>query len=136
MHWSAEFVGKRHVIGGRGPEEFDCWGLLRWVYQHRFSIQLPDLPGISAASALTIAKQMDASIEEEWIDIDEPFDGCAVAMSQGKAYHHVGIYIVGDGPAVLHCWDGASVIVENEKRLKLKGLRTIDYFKHRQWPTS
>lgn len=135
MHWAAEYVGKRHVPGGRGPETFDCWGLLRWIYIHRYGLSLPSLPGISSNVALRIAKEIAEQTEKDWDQVDEPFDGCAVAMSQSSVYHHVGVFIEADGRKVLHCWDTDRVIVDSLLRLRLKGMRRVDFFRHRKWPT-
>lgn len=136
MHWAAQYIGKPHVPGARGPDAYDCWGLLRAAYLMQFNIYLPSLPGISSQTALVIHRQLTDAANEEWEEIDDPFDGCAVAMSQSKAYHHVGLYIA-EGPGkVLHCWDGANVIIEKASQLKLRGLKRITYYRHKLWPTS
>lgn len=135
MHWAAEYVGKAHQHGGRGPEVFDCWGLLKWIYMHRYGIALPDLPGISSKQAIAISKQINKSVEEEWFPVEKPFDGCAVALAQVRSYHHVGIWIDADGGKVLHCYDDQRVIVDTVKQLQLKGFRKVDFFKHKKWPT-
>ncbi len=135
MHWATEYVGKPHRLGARGPDAYDCWGLLVEVYRSRFGITLPTLAGISVQSSLTIHREIVANMEEDWHQVIKPFDGCAVAMSQRRAYHHVGIFIEADGNKILHCWDAQNVIVDTVLRLRLKGFRYISYFKHRLWPT-
>ena len=135
MHWAASYVGKPHILGARGPDAFDCWGLLVEIYHTHFQIDLPALPGISAQSALTIHQEIVAFAKSDWIEVKIPFDGCVVAMSQKKAYHHVGICIFANGKKILHCWEGQNVIVDTFHRLRLKGFKNISYFKHHLWPT-
>ena len=136
MHWAAQYVGKKHEIGGRGPDVFDCWGLLWWIYKHQFHIDVPTLPGVSSGSALSIHREMCKHIRHvDWYLIHQPEDGCAVAMSQSHAYHHVGIYLEADGGKILHCWDNNNVVADTLRQLKLKGLKTIHFYKHSLWPT-
>ena len=42
--WCAEFVGTRYVEGGyqRNNEGYDCWGLIRAVYQYAYGIDVDD----------------------------------------------------------------------------------------------
>ncbi len=64
-----------------------------------------------------------------------PFDGAAVAMSQKMAIHHVGLYTTADGGRIVHCQDKANVIADTIRGLKLKGFRTIKFYRHITWPT-
>ena len=36
-----QFTGLPYKTGGRGPEYYDCWGLVRLFYQEVFGIELP-----------------------------------------------------------------------------------------------
>lgn len=133
MHWAADYVGRPYSPGGRGPDAYDCWGLVRAVYEDRFDIALPILPGISVESALTISRTIGEEAAAHWREVGNPFEGCVVAMSQRSAYHHVGIHI---GNGILHCWDNQNVVVDTMRKLGLKGMKKIGYFKHCLWPTS
>jgi len=136
MHWAAQYIGKPHEPGARGPDAYDCWGLLREVYHTHYGIDIPDIPIRDSNSALAVHRQMDEIIQEDWIKLEEPFDGCAIAMSQRHAYHHAGIYLAERGGVVLHCWDKHNVCIDTMSRIRLKGLRRITFYKHRLWPTS
>ena len=140
MHWVTDYLGKPWEPGARGPDAFDCWGLLRDVYERQFGLSLPFYPGLphdpTASEMSQMVRTIRQELDEDWLEIPEPFEGCAVAMSQSRAYHHVGLFMEADGPRVLHCWDGAAVMLDPLPRLKLKGLKKITYFKHRLWPTS
>ncbi len=42
--WCAEFVGTRYVEGGceRNNHGYDCWGLIRAVYQYAYNISVDE----------------------------------------------------------------------------------------------
>jgi len=140
MHWVCDYLGKPHVPGARGPEAFDCWGLVRDIYERRFNIDLPFYPGLprepTPADTRLMLKEIRNELKEDWVVSEKPFDGCAVAMSQSQVYHHVGLYMEADGAKVLHCWDGSAVVLDTLPRLRLKGLKKITFYRHRLWPTS
>lgn len=134
MHWSAIYIGLKYEIGARGPDKVDCWGLLRLIYSDIYGIQLPEYPGITVASALAQCKTF-LEAKDDWILVDDPFDGAAVAMSQKEIIHHVGVYASADGGKIIHCWKGHNVIADTLRGLKLKGFKRILFYRHRQWPT-
>ena len=49
----ADIVGKPYKIGGRGPNAFDCWGLVRYVYKELLNIELPVYAGFTFKSNYT-----------------------------------------------------------------------------------
>lgn len=40
-HWAAGYPGLPYRAGADGPDAFDCWGLVRHVFRHRFGIEFP-----------------------------------------------------------------------------------------------
>lgn len=136
MHWAAQYIGKPYEEGARGPDTFDCWGLLRAVYTDRYKIELPTLPGISTESVLGIHREIVNCMTHDWLTSFDPKDGYAVAMSQSHTWHHVGIYVEADGCKILHCWDKQSVVIDTMRALELRGMHKMSFFKHRLWPIS
>lgn len=135
MHWAVPYVGLKYERGARGPQSYDCWGLLWKVYQDRFNIDLPEYPGIVSKSTQVRCQTITRDIEENWEE-SESFDGAGVALSQGKAFHHVGVWVEADGGKILHAWEGLGVIASRWKDLKLRGFRVIKFYRHKKWPTS
>ena len=41
MHWAAELIGKPYQLGAQGPDAFDCWGLVRYAFEHAHGIVMP-----------------------------------------------------------------------------------------------
>lgn len=136
MHWINKYLALRHEKGGRGPDKVDCWGLLRLFYYNEHNITLPEYPGIAYGTPLQISRTFEESTEQTWFKVEEPEDGMAVAMSQGKVFHHVGIWAEADGGKVVHCYRTHHVIADTVRMLKIKGFRRIEFYRHWLWPTS
>lgn len=130
MHWATKYIGIPHVVGGRCAEGLDCWGLLCVVYRDRFGIELPIYAGATALSMIPMVRTVREVMAKEWKPLLLPFDGCAVALSQAKAIHHVGIYIEADGGKFLHAWDAHRVIADTRKGLSQKGFKTIKFYQY------
>lgn len=131
MHWSAQYIGRSWVSGARGPETFDCWGLLWWVYQKHLDIALPIYPAIDATNQMLVAKLIDLGAQgSEWTRIDTPEEGCAVALSAHRVFHHVGVFVDCDGGLVVHARSGAGVIAQSISQLKQAGYRRIEFYRH------
>lgn len=132
MHWATKYVGKPWVSGARGPDVFDCWGLLYWVYLERYGVELPLYEGIDAQNLSLVTRMINAGAQEhqQWSRITDPHDGCAVGMSSNIFFHHVGIYCAVDGGMVLHCADGRGVVAQSLVALKSQGWNRVEYFSH------
>lgn len=104
-----DLLGKSFVNGGRGPEEYDCYGLATEVFR-RFGIELPDYR-ISCEDY----SRIDSTIEEEksrWIRCERPETPSIVVMRfNSRLYNHVGVYI-GDGKFI-HTAKKTGVRIEN-----------------------
>ncbi len=100
--------------GGRGPTEYDCWGLVREVYR-RYGVQLPDYP-ISAMDAVKIGSQM-AQDAGDWMEIQQPLTvPCLVVirLDCGSWANHVGVYIGNN--QFIHAYKASGVVVDRIKR--------------------
>lgn len=99
-----QLIGKPWVAGSDGPDEFDCWGLLAWVYRQHLGIELNRPPGLDVHQIRSAAAEiLKAQAERLWIDVKrpEPFD--AVGMGHGHMITHVGVWLPIDAGTVLHC---------------------------------
>jgi cell wall-associated NlpC family hydrolase len=135
MHWASAYIGKPYEHAARGPDKFDCWGLV-WAVYKSFGIYLPEFPGITLTSPLMQCNVILQNISEDWVDVGMPFDCAAVGMSKKAAIHHVGVYIAADGGKIVHATPESGVVASTERRLRVEGFRVIRYFRHKLWPTS
>lgn len=131
MHWACRYIGKKWVSGARGPDTFDCWGLLWWIYKEHLGIELPSYPNVDPLDTFVVSHLLrQAAGNGQWHRLESPLDNCAVAMSRNREFHHVGIYLEVDGGMVLHAADGANVIAQTSNGLKAAGFNRLEYFRY------
>lgn len=95
------YVGLPYQDGARGPDAFDCWGLVRWVLAREFGVELPEYNyGMDRAS------RWDAIVEAEsgFRQVEGPEPGAVVLMQNGNRRPHVGLCI--DREHMLHAARG------------------------------
>ncbi len=91
-HSFTDLLGKPFVNGGRGPEEYDCYGLATDIF-HRFGIKLPDYR-VSCEDASRINSTIDAEKTARWKECEVPQVPSLVVMRfNSHLYNHVGVYI-------------------------------------------
>lgn len=127
----ADLIGKPYEPGGQGPDNFDCWGLVRHVYAHLFKTHLQDFSHIYARDLKACSAQFEAAAgSTKWVQLDQPEHGCVVAMSRSKVLHHVGVWLDIDGGLCLHALDGQSVVAQSLQRLKQERFAKILFFNY------
>lgn len=101
-------LSKQFEYGARGPNTFDCYGLVIEVYK-RMGIQLkefvsPDDKGL-----------INGIVEEgkiDFIEIHEPEPYCLVTFkTKGKFADHIGV-VMPDRKSFIHCAEKKQVAIE------------------------
>ncbi|WLE60229.1 C40 family peptidase [Burkholderia plantarii] len=119
-----EYIGRPWVSGGRGPDAFDCWGLLRWVQARHFGTELPDIPDEAAATRALYHAQISSGA---WRVLSRPAHGSGVLLRDGDR-PHVGVYLGLDGGGVLHALDGVGVIFTLRSQLRSVGYPRVTWY--------
>lgn len=91
-------VGVPFVYGGRGPESFDCYGLIMECAS-RSGIVLPDF-GFTSDQAL--ASAMMGATMPQWA-LTPPAGSAIVLMRTGRYICHVGFML--DEDRMIHTWE-------------------------------
>lgn len=98
------YVGKPFTANARGPEAFDCWGLVRAVYAAELGIDLPRYGEIDARQLMAVARRMAAAeLDDPWhlVALPQEFDVALMRSPRGgAAIVHVGVMV--DEGHVLH----------------------------------
>ena len=129
--WIADVIGKPWKAGARGPDEFDCWGLVWYVYAKRLGVTLPMFEGHSVeAQAVSRALAANLTTTGAWRAIDRPEELCGVAMGRNRIIHHVGLYTEADGGLVVHASDGARVVGQTLSTLRTQAFNRILFYKY------
>lgn len=89
-----DLIGLPFKNGGRGPDTYDCWGLVREVYR-RHNIEIPDY-SISANACAEITQQVNDEriASKKWQILSVPEIPCLVIVRvHPKFVSHLGVYI-------------------------------------------
>lgn len=100
------YIGKPFRSGGRGPEAYDCWGLVIAVYRDLYGIALPDYD-IAASALRSIAGEIQAARDSAaWAPCAPDVEPAVVVMALHQDHpnlvNHCGVRIAG---VVLHTVD-------------------------------
>jgi cell wall-associated NlpC family hydrolase len=127
-------VGKPFEWNARGPDSFDCWGL---VIEARRSLGLATPAvwsawGVDNDSEDAMAKSSCIVIDEHftrptWKKVSTGSPGDIVAMSKHRLIHHVGLLTP---YGVLNTARGLGATVDSLHRLRDVGFKRIEFF---QW---
>lgn len=130
MNWTAQYVGKPFMDGGRGPDAYDCWGVVQAVYRDQLGIDLPGYGEISAANLLRVRRQIAAGADAEpWLPVTDPreFDVAVMRLPSGRGHGHVGVMI--DAHNVLHSEGASGVAVDRIDAATIRN-RIMGYWRH------
>ncbi len=109
--------------GRRGPDTWDCWGLLRHIEREHFGRDLPEIPAIPADTRTLYQHRLSTG---EWEFVDVPAHGDGVLL-RGGDHPHVGVWLdIGQG-GVLHALSGIGVIWTVKSALRLAGYSRIKF---------
>ncbi|WP_164681912.1 C40 family peptidase [Fuscovulum blasticum] len=110
--WWEAYVGLPFVDGGRGPDAYDCWGLVRQVYADLLGIDLPSYGEISAMDLIRIARTMRAGADDGWRvpAIPDELDVVLMRGTGGRSsVVHVGVMV--SQTRLLHIEAGSGAVV-------------------------
>lgn len=106
--WWEQYVGRPFAEKGLGPDSFNCWGLLRWVYLHHHPQRhaLPTYEHLyeSTNDRDTLAEIISGEKQQKWREVTDPQDFDAVLIRMRGVPMHVGI--VTKKGHMLHCCHG------------------------------
>ncbi len=128
----SEFVGLPWADKGRGPQGYDCWGLLALVYRQRLTIELPGFSEayVTAADRVAIAELIDGRLgPSPWREVAQS-EACTldgVLMLEGGVPCHIGL--VAAPGFVLHMVPERESVIEPFTTGKLRR-RIAGFFRH------
>jgi len=126
-HWAVEHISKPWVCNTAGPDTFDCWGLVRWVYKNVLGVDLPEMPHIRPHEWLKIARAIKHQNLFEEASTPKEYD--VVAMGKCKDCHHVGVYTEADGGGIVHCEEGTGVVFMSMSSVRANGYTQLKFLR-------
>lgn len=96
--WVAPWIGLPFRDKGRGPDAYDCWGLVRAVLAAQFGIDLPDYAGAytNAHDHASVAAAVDAGLTDGWTTVDDPRAGDLLVIKIADRPWHCGLMVTPD----------------------------------------
>lgn len=117
-----DLIGKPFEYGGRGPEKYDCWGLMMELYR-RIGVEIPDYR--SPTTWAEIASLMNQELRL-WEEVPRRTLHSVMHIRIKSEPHHVGLFLGGD--RFIHASNGArSVCIEPASRWENA---TVGYYKY------
>ena len=108
-------LGKPWVVLGRGPDTFDCWGLVLWVYKAA-GVVLPDFAyDIQNDRATLFQTGSPALAEAGWEPVATPSPYSIVTLGQRHDATHVAIWH--PSGIYYHCLERQGVVGYNSARI-------------------
>lgn len=88
-----DLIGKPFENGGRGPDNFDCWGLVLEIFR-RYGIELPDYK-ISCEEASQIDNEIHKE-KKDWLRCEKEIPTPALVVMRFNEVvlcNHTGVYL-------------------------------------------
>ena len=113
----AEYIGLPYQEGARGPDAFDCWGLVRHVLAREFHVELPSYDYGPTA----LERQQTINHLRPQYQPTKSTPG-AIALMSIAGRPHVGVCV--DAEHVLHAREGTGSVLERvDSRLLRNAIR-------------
>lgn len=96
-----DLLGKPYKPHGRGPDGYDCYGLVIEV-ERRYGIELPDFDYQSYSEEYIAGRILELKKANHAIEIGGYVEGAVVLFKNSNGFkNHIGVYI-GDNQ-IVHC---------------------------------
>lgn len=120
FEWS-DLIGVPFELGARGPNSYDCYGLLSEVYK-RLGVAIPDLKSPKSGVLITALATSEAA--RVWVEVEpKPH---VTALIRTPSSLHVGLLLPHD--RIIHTWhNSGGVVVE---RMHDWRRRVIGYYEY------
>lgn len=126
--WAKQYIGKEFRDNARGPDAYDCWGLMLAVLREQYHIDAPQLSdeyiGVDDARIPDVVNAQRAS--GLWHEVDAPLPGDVVLMRIMGREQHVGVVV--SHSEMLTIERGTLSCIERYNSLRWKG-RVSGFFR-------
>lgn len=134
MHWACDLIGRPYSLDPVAPESFNCWSLVRHVFETVHGIEMPviavgqkdpetpdNVAAIKRAAAVSGWKPSGDALPAE-------HDIVLMSSIQGR---HVGVMVSANGSLLLlHCMEQVGVCVQPLADLARMGFHGFAFWRH------
>ncbi len=131
-HFANKYIGLPWVAGQQGPDKFDCWGFVRYVLEHEYGNDVPQV-NVNPECLRDVLHAFRTDLAfQAFVEVEKPQDGDVVLMRQAKNPVHCGLWLEIDGGGVLHCVRESGVVFQNIRSLNLSGWYLHSFYRVKQ----
>jgi hypothetical protein len=120
-------LGAPFCWGARGPDAFDCWGLVLEVLRRRGEPIPLDWTVPEGRSLETVGIMESESHAPHWRHVEDWDAGDVIALSQHSRIHHIGAMTPW---GVIHCARGVGVVIQDRNALRRSGYRRLEAYRY------
>lgn len=130
MHWAAGLIGKPYGAGAAGPDAFNCWGLVRHVFEAVHGIAMPAI-ALDDPAADNVRAIKEAARISGW----RPSGATApaaddIVLMQSLTGPHVGVMVAANGTLLLlHCLERIGVCAQPLADLQRTGFHGFVFWR-------
>lgn len=123
----SKYLSKPWHRGGRGPDHYDCWGLIWKIYRDEKGVVLPDFPGVENPSDIFHLFSEEVGNVAVWTEVPHPSEFDIVCLGIQNRVSHCGLFV---NSGVLHA-KGSREGVLFDSLLEIHRLyKTVRFFKY------
>lgn len=121
-------LGKPWETGAKGPDKYDCWGLLQHIQKELAGREIIDAfdPPVKLISLTRYVR--DHPARRQWKEVPAPVHLGAVLLAHVTHPFHVGTWLELDGGLILHSQFATGVTVDTIPALKVAGWRRFMFY--------
>ena len=120
---------KPYEVAARGPDSFDCWGLVHYFYKQALNIDLPTFAGLNIARK-ELPSMISINLKNgHWVKLDKPENLCIVVMGKNFLRNHIGVFLDDFNGVCLHAAEKTGVIGQTIQNLKISNFKTIEFYR-------
>lgn len=121
-------LGRPWQTGAKGPDTYDCWGLLQHIQKELAGRDVLDAfdPPVQIKSLMKYVA--DHPARKQWVEVKAPVHLGAVLLAHVNHPFHVGTWLDIDGGVVLHSQFSTGVTLDTLIALKASGWRRFSYY--------
>jgi cell wall-associated NlpC family hydrolase len=125
QHFATQYIGRRWKKYGRGPDAFDCWGLVMHLLAEHYGIVVEDVV-VDGSNTIARVRAMVANIPGaetskmvDWVQVEYPEDGDIVVMGNIHGVpSHCGLFLAIMGGSILHCEEGVGCVLTSKNDVR------------------
>jgi hypothetical protein len=133
MRWYEELLGRPWKAVPNPPESFTCGHLGQWIFRERLGLDTPLIWADPATLRECVRNLNDMALYDLLPAHGpiRPYDVAALSRNS-RTVDHMGIAVsTVEGWKILHCQQGAGVVLDGDAELLGTGFRKVFWYRHK-----